>query len=246
MESLREYWDNRVGLGPVRAVADPNDKKGYKYKYVSSLESGAILSALSGIPAASTVLDFGCGTGNLSKIISDENLRITGVDISLNMLKYAHRHSFRNPALFVQYDGDGLPFNSNCFDACVTCGVLVYLTEKDHFLRVLNEIRRVLKPGAKLLALEQTGLRTVSEPSRRKLQRSAKEFQEILSEAGFIIREKKIIRRGHFPLIYPIRYGLLPSVAFPLLGRLESLWGRVFGQPFFDYAITLFIVEKPS
>ena len=246
MEDMRKFWDDREALGPVASVFDPNDSRGHKFEYVSLVEKKAISKALSDMSPASTILDFGCGTGNLIKMFSDSDYRFTGVDISINMLKYCHRHLLKKPVLFVQYDGESLPFPNNSFDVCVTNGVLVYLSKTEQFLSTLKEINRVLKPGGRLIASEHTRRREVYQPKRMKFLRSSENIIKLISRAGFCLKESRSFRRGHFPLIYLIRYGFVHTKMFPYIARLESLLGKVFGQPFFDYADTIFIAEKPS
>jgi hypothetical protein len=57
-------------------------------------------------------------------------------------------------------------------------------------------------------------------------------------EAGFTTQWRQI-RRGHFPLVYPIRYGLVPQGWLPRIAGLESrLWCNA-PLPRFDYADVL-------
>jgi len=245
MRDVRMYWDEMARLGPDRAVIDPKDSWGYKNRYITDLRDRAILDALSDIPKPGRVLDFGCGSGNLSRTLADHAYRPVGVDISLNMLRYANCHGFNQPTLFVLYDGKHLPFSSNSFDACVTFWVLNYLTDTDLFFRTLEEILRVIKPGGILVAIEQTSRKIIFESEEMKLQRSAEEMLQLFEKAGFRVREKHIIRRGHFPLIYFIGYGLIPYSFFPKIGMMEAFLGKLFREPRFDYADTIFVAEKP-
>lgn len=166
------------------------------------------------------------------------------MDISFNMLRHTIRHGGQR-SLFVQYDGVHLPFPSNCFDACVTHWALIYLTDTALFCRTLKEIIRILKPGGRLIAVEQTCRKTTFNPEKMKKQRSTQEYLQLLEKAGLVNKSNCIIRRGHSPLIYLIRYGLIPSSLFPSIGKIDETFNKMFSRPYFDYADTLFVAEKP-
>lgn len=246
MKDIRKYWDEMARFGPDRSVIEPNDIKGNKIKYITSLRDRAILDEIGNIPKSSILLDLGCGSGNLSRTLSDNGYNVIGVDISFKILEYTRRHRFPQKNLFIQYDGKSLPFPSDCFDACVTYEVLQHLADPDSFRRILEEIFRALKPGGLIVTIEQTRRRSRHLRGERKVQRSEQEILQMLATSGFHNKESRIIRRGHFPLIYLIRYGLIPSSCFPLIGRLEALFGRVFKRPCFDYANMIFVAEKPK
>lgn len=246
MNNLKKYWDELSRVGPERSVIDPNDKKGYKNKYISFLRDQYILKYLDGISRSSRILDFGCGSGNLSKTLVDNGYKSIGIDISFDLLKYAKRHALEKSSLFVQYDGNSLPFPSNSFDACVIYGVLIYLTDSELFRTTLQELNRVLKPGGLLIAIEQTRRKSTLKLTEMKCQRSEGEVLQLLEEAYFFNLESCIIRRGHFPLIYAIRYGFVPPIFFPLIVRIEAFCGEVFGTTYWDYADTVFLAEKPA
>ena len=244
MRDVRKYWDKKAELGPDRSVMDHNDRKGNKTKYLTGLRDQAILKALKEIPPSSRILDFGCGTGNLARTLCKKGYRPVGVDISLELLRHARCQS-RGDCLFVQYDGEHLPFPSNYFNACVTHEVLIHLTDNELLGQCLKEIIRVVKPGGLFIAVEQTRRNPVSKPTEMKLQRPEEDVLHLLASAGFSNRENKIIRRGHFPLVYLIRYGLIPRVLFPYVGMLELFFGKVFKKPLFDYTNMIFVAEKP-
>jgi len=244
MKDIRKYWDHMAKFGPDASVIDPNDQKGYKNKYIASLRDRAILNVLEDKSTPAIVLDFGCGSGNLSKTLSRNGYWVAGVDISFNLLSYAHRHKFNNHNLFTQYDGERLPFSSNSIDACAIYGVLIYFRDDALFCKTLKEIKRVLKPNGRLVAIEQTRRTATWNPSEMKSQRSADEVLKLLEKSGFHNKENRIIRRGHFPLIYAIRYGLVPQILFQQICKAEELIGKVFKKPLLDYVDTLFVSEK--
>jgi SAM-dependent methyltransferase len=96
------------------------------------------------VPAGGTVLDLGCGTGELTAAIAAAGLRATGCDISARMLSLAT--AARGAAGWVQLDPawQVLPFRPEAFDAVVASSVLEYVDQPS---AVLRECRRVLRPG---------------------------------------------------------------------------------------------------
>jgi len=100
----------------------------------------------------SKVLEAGCGVGAQSKIISRMNpqTRFISVDISEKSIDEARKMELKNVQFF-SADIFNLPFEDQSFDAVLVCFVLEHLAEP---LIALTELKRVLKPGGRIMVIE--------------------------------------------------------------------------------------------
>lgn len=91
-----------------------------------------------------TVLDVGCGTGGMARVIGRECRQYVGVDFHAHVLRVAPEtpHS-----AFLQADGRELPFADETFDYIIAFDVIEHLVGGETWqLQFLEELRRVLKP----------------------------------------------------------------------------------------------------
>lgn len=152
----------------------------------------------------SSLLDVGCGTGEMLRLISERfpKIELTGVDISLNMLDKA-KSKIGNMANLILSDSEKLPFDDNSFE-------LVMCNDSFHHypspLNVLSEFHRVLKPEGTLLISDYS----IGFPIRQLMNLlikyshdgdvriySKKEYLKMLSECSFKgIDYKKINTTG--------------------------------------------------
>lgn len=105
--------------------------------------------ALAGDVAGRRILDAGCGSGPLSAALRDRGAVVTGIDSSAGMLALARRRLGDDAALHLADLRDRLPFADGAFDDVVASLVLHYLED---WGPVLAELRRVLRPGGRLIA----------------------------------------------------------------------------------------------
>jgi ubiquinone/menaquinone biosynthesis C-methylase UbiE len=108
----------------------------------------SILERLKDIPQKDSILDVGCGTGELIyQLQAYLNTASAGLDLSDNMLEVA-RKKLGSSVDLRQGDAENLPWQNNQFD-------LVFCTLSFHHypqpIRALEEIRRVLKHGGSLI-----------------------------------------------------------------------------------------------
>lgn len=94
------------------------------------------------------VLDAGCGSGPLSTALRGKGAIVSGFDSSSAMVELARQRLGENAALHVADLSQPLPFADGAFDDVVASLVLHYLQD---WLAPLAELRRVLKPGGRLI-----------------------------------------------------------------------------------------------
>jgi ubiquinone/menaquinone biosynthesis C-methylase UbiE len=105
--------------------------------------------ALAGDVAGRRILDAGCGSGPLSAALRDRGAIMTGFDSSAGMLELARRRLGGDADLRVADLASPLPYPDGAFDDVVASLVLHYLED---WTAPLAEIRRVLRPGGRLIA----------------------------------------------------------------------------------------------
>ena len=107
------------------------------------------------VPRDGAVLDIGCGAGRTTFGLYDTGYQhVTGYDLSTTMIAAARRIA-RERALLVRFDvGDAasLPYADASFDgALFSSQGLMCIPGGERRLKVLREVRRVLRPGGHFL-----------------------------------------------------------------------------------------------
>jgi SAM-dependent methyltransferase len=104
---------------------------------------------LAGDVAGRRILDAGCGSGPLFAALRDRGAIVSGFDSSAGMLKLARRRLGDDADLQQADLGRPLPFPDAAFDDVIASLVLHYLED---WTAPLAELRRVLRPGGRLIA----------------------------------------------------------------------------------------------
>jgi len=146
-----------------RRVAGVFDSVAARYDLMNDLMSGGLhrlwkrfAVEASGARPGESVLDVAAGSGDLARLFADRvgaQGEVVMTDINSAMLRTGRDRLLDAGKLLplVQCDAERLPFRSDRFDCVNIAFGLRNVTHKD---AALAEMRRVLKPGGRLLVLE--------------------------------------------------------------------------------------------
>ncbi len=95
------------------------------------------------LAGASTVLDVGCGDGQVSRLAATLGAKVVGIDPTWNCVRVANE---RGGGVFARAGAAQLPFADATFDAVVACLVFEHIREVDD---AIAEVARVLQPGGR-------------------------------------------------------------------------------------------------
>lgn len=93
-------------------------------------------------------LDLGCGGGNNTRFLQEENFNVFGIDYSktsIKLTKKVVKKKFRDQ--IIQGDFKKLPFRNSFFDLIIDRMSVTHNSEKDIDL-IINEINRVMKKNS--------------------------------------------------------------------------------------------------
>ena len=148
--NLRQHWDKRavrdipLGVGARSAKAEILRTSGiYGKATISTLTRHLNLNELENY----TIMDFGCGSGRLSKMFAPHVQKLICADISENFLNIAKRNlvNFSNVE-YLQIESP--PILDFEIDFCFSYASLDYMPTKEVFFATLSEINRVSKQFA--------------------------------------------------------------------------------------------------
>ncbi len=164
-------FERVAASGKAGRVAEVFDSVAPRYDIMNDLMSFGLhrlwkrfAIQLSGARPRHSVLDLAGGTGDLGALFArrvGEQGRVVVADINPQMLRRGRDKlidsGWVSPLPFALVDGEQLPFAEASFD-CVIIGFgLRNVTRKEH---CLAEMRRVVKPGGRVLVLEFSQVRS--------------------------------------------------------------------------------------
>ena len=139
-----ETWDAFFSDFYLRAHADEEGD-------VEADVQAQAAARLAACPAGGDLLDVPCGYGRHAIALARAGYRVVGVDRSRTLLAEARRRAGEGPPELVEADYRELPFADASFDAALNLfSSLGYLGDEED-AKVLGEIRRVLRPDARLV-----------------------------------------------------------------------------------------------
>ena len=183
------------------------------------------------------VLDLGCGGGFMSEALAKRGANVIGVDPSEAAIAAAQDHAGQH-GLAIDYKvgtGENIPLPDHFVDCVVCVDVLEHVAQLD---RVLDEVRRVLKPGGMFLfdTINRTQLAALvivhlGETVFRLLPRGTHdpakfirptELREELSKRGFDLGELVGLGPRGLNRRLDFTFGRLPSVQIMYMGHARA------------------------
>jgi SAM-dependent methyltransferase len=170
-------------------------------------------------------LDFACGTGRVLRHLEDRVQRAVGVDVSASMLFIAEEVVRR--AQLVQADLTREPaFQPETFDV-VTAFRFFPNAEPELRMEALRAIRRVLKPGGRLIFNSHINPRSLRNRAKRLVRRQPVKGLDRRAAERLIAAHGLTIER-----LYPL--GIWPGSEYPpaiLMPLLDVVERAVAGRP---------------
>lgn len=175
-----------------------------------------------------TVLECGCGTGELLSFLKKQNFSVTGIDVSGQMLEGAAPAVQENVSLA---STENLLFESESFDVVICKGSLHHVEDP---ASGLLEIKRVLKKDGILIISEPcrdngiwrktaqiyTRLKSSFDKTHRNF--STAELNDLFKQTGFFVEEKEPFGFfGFLLLAMPQQFSLFKLMPF---GEKLAFW----------------------
>ncbi|MCB2102477.1 MAG: class I SAM-dependent methyltransferase, partial [Rhodobacterales bacterium] len=99
------------------------------------------------------VLDVGCGNGGLTRLMTRQGARVTGLEVSPKQLERARAEEPAGDEMYIEAPGENLPFGDACMDIVVFFNSLHHV-DMGAMDAALAEAARVLRPGGQVYVSE--------------------------------------------------------------------------------------------
>lgn len=174
-------------------------------RLVRQYESALLLEFLNPLPGE-TILDVGCGTGIFTRDVLDCGARVTGIDLSLPMLRKALAQADGTSFTGLCADMCALPFPDNSFAKFYSMTAIEFVPDAG---RAVAELNRVTRKGGCIVVTTLNSLSPWAEQRKRKAQNGHTLFQKACfrspDDMRLLVAEKCVSKTAiHFQKDAPV------------------------------------------
>jgi ubiquinone/menaquinone biosynthesis C-methylase UbiE len=127
-------------------------------------------------------LDFGCGTGRVTRHLLGRDRGVWGVDVDVPAIRWARKH-LRSAQFIAVPPAGPVPFADQSFDVVVSISVFTHFDEPLQFTWI-EELRRVLRPGGLFIVSTHPPVLTFTRPDLTREEHSTLYGQGFLFAPG--------------------------------------------------------------
>lgn len=148
------FWDRRYRQHGHTGWNDP-----WIYRYDQRLRLAALDRVVRGLGLGDgrgrSALDLGCGTGDFTALLLGLGYRVTGLDISGEVIAHARRRfAGQERLVLLQCRAQDIDFEPDTFDLALSVTVLQHLVEPGELGRAVASLVRSVRPGGYIMVLE--------------------------------------------------------------------------------------------
>jgi SAM-dependent methyltransferase len=162
---------------------------------------------------ATTILEVGCGPGKYVALFSGLGYQVVGVDPhsfpDWEFLRAQPNVTFRDGVF-----AERLPYPDQSFDHVACLSAMLYFNDP---LQGLREMRRVLKPGGRLIVRTVNRLNYYTRRTGKPVDPSSKNLYDMDQLTG-------LLREAEFAVEDQYAYGFLPPFGIGLFWYVLSVW----------------------
>lgn len=180
----------------------------------------------SGLKKVNRFMDFGCGTGLLSRHLGRFAEQVIGLDVSIASLTTSNALNSQR----VGYGGLGIPIHDNSLDAVVASCVFHHIDAAQHE-HLLGELYRVVRPGGVFIMIEHNPWNPVT---RWVVNRCEFDADAVLLKPG---QTERLLKGSGFAQVESRFFFAVPPVNGPL-SVVDRAVGRMpLGAQFYVHGI---------
>ncbi len=147
-----QYWGKRIKNYDLETAVLSLSFPSYLNNAYAQWEFNILKKEISNVKNK-TILDIGCGGGRNTIPLAKLGAKVTGVDISLQMLDFAKNNAKKNKCSkntsFIHSSAWEINLPSKSFDKILLLGILEHIPEK-YRKKTIKEAQRLLKKGGEL------------------------------------------------------------------------------------------------